>query len=73
MDPTRRLPDELAAHALAYREGESTPVDPRHASTVVLLRQGSGEPGSLEVYLLRRHVDMAFAAGMCVFPGGGVD
>jgi 8-oxo-dGTP pyrophosphatase MutT (NUDIX family) len=25
------------------------------------------------VYLLRRHVDMAFAAGMCVFPGGGVD
>lgn len=73
MDPTRRLPDELAAHALAYREGESTPVDPRHASTVVLLRQGSGEAGSLEVYLLRRHVDMAFAAGMCVFPGGGVD
>ena len=29
--------------------------------------------GGLEVYLLRRHVDMAFAAGMCVFPGGGVD
>ncbi len=73
MDPTRRLPDELAAHALAFREGESTPVDPRHASTVVLLREGTGGPGSLEVYLLRRHVDMAFAAGMCVFPGGGVD
>src|SRR5512141_917581 len=37
------------------------------------MRQGDGEPGGLEVYLLRRHVDMAFAAGMCVFPGGGVD
>jgi 8-oxo-dGTP pyrophosphatase MutT (NUDIX family) len=39
----------------------------------VLVRQGDGRPGGLEVYLLRRHVDMAFAAGMCVFPGGGVD
>jgi len=25
------------------------------------------------VYLLRRQTSMAFAAGMCVFPGGGVD
>ena len=39
----------------------------------MLLRDGDGQPGGLEVYLLRRHVDMAFAAGMCVFPGGGVD
>jgi 8-oxo-dGTP pyrophosphatase MutT (NUDIX family) len=73
MDPTRRLPESLVAHALAFREGESAPADPRHASTVVLLREGSGQPGSLGLYLLRRHVDMAFAAGMCVFPGGGVD
>ena len=73
MDPTRRLPDELAAHARAFSEGHQAPVEPRHASTVVLLRDGDGQPGGLEVYLLRRHVDMAFAAGMCVFPGGGVD
>ena len=26
-----------------------------------------------EVYLLRRQTSMAFAGGMCVFPGGGVD
>ncbi len=26
-----------------------------------------------EVYLLRRQTTMAFAGGMCVFPGGGVD
>ena len=73
MDPTRRLPDELAAHARAFTEGGQVPVEARHASTVVLLRDGDGAPGGLEVYLLRRHVDMAFAAGMCVFPGGGVD
>ena len=46
---------------------------PRDASTVVLLRGGDGEPGGLEVYLLRRARAMAFAAGSCVFPGGGVD
>jgi 8-oxo-dGTP pyrophosphatase MutT (NUDIX family) len=73
MDPTRRLPDHLAAHARAFADGPQEPVEPRHASTVVLLRDGDGDPGGLEVYLLRRHVDMAFAAGMCVFPGGGVD
>ena len=72
MDPTRRLPPNLVEHARSFDES-STPVEPRHASTVVLLREGDGGPGGLEVYLLRRHVDMAFAAGMCVFPGGGVD
>ena len=73
MDATRRLPDDLVEHARAFTDGGREPVDARHASTVVLLRRGDGEPGGLEVYLLRRHVDMAFAAGMCVFPGGGVD
>ncbi|NUS52389.1 MAG: NUDIX hydrolase [Nocardioidaceae bacterium] len=73
MDPTRRLPQNLVEHARAYADGSRGPVEPKHASTVVLLRQGDGGPGGLEVYLLRRHVDMAFAAGMCVFPGGGVD
>jgi 8-oxo-dGTP pyrophosphatase MutT (NUDIX family) len=57
-----------------FAEGNREPVEPRTASTVVLLRPGATPtPGSLEVYLLRRHVGMAFAAGMCVFPGGGVD
>jgi 8-oxo-dGTP pyrophosphatase MutT (NUDIX family) len=73
MDPTRRLPPNLVEHARAFVDGTSEPVEPKHASTVVLLREGDGAPGGLEVYLLRRHVDMAFAAGMCVFPGGGVD
>jgi 8-oxo-dGTP pyrophosphatase MutT (NUDIX family) len=34
------------------------------------MRAGSD---GLELYLLRRHTTMAFAGGMCVFPGGGVD
>lgn len=73
MDATRRLPPHLVEKALAFTDGTHEPVGPRHASTVVLLRAGDGRAGGLEVYLLRRHVDMAFAAGMCVFPGGGVD
>jgi 8-oxo-dGTP pyrophosphatase MutT (NUDIX family) len=76
MDPATRLPDDLVERALEFEDGTRTPVEARYASTVVLLREpvptGAGA-GSLEVYLLRRHVDMAFAAGMCVFPGGGVD
>jgi 8-oxo-dGTP pyrophosphatase MutT (NUDIX family) len=73
VDPTQRLPPHLAEHARAFASGEREPVEARPASTVVLLRDGDGRPGGLEVYLLRRHVQMAFAAGMCVFPGGGVD
>ena len=37
---------------------------------MVLLRPGAAGP---DVYLLRRQTSMAFAGGMCVFPGGGVD
>jgi len=73
MDPTRTLPPHLVDAAREYADGTRTPAEPRAAATVVLLRDGDGEPGGLEVYLLRRHVGMEFAAGMCVFPGGGVD
>jgi 8-oxo-dGTP pyrophosphatase MutT (NUDIX family) len=73
LDPTQRLPDQLVEHARAFADGSRTPVTPKDASTVVLLRQGDGEEGGLEVYLLRRTLDMAFAGGFCVFPGGGVD
>lgn len=73
MDPTRLLPPELVEQAREYAEGARTAVEPRVAATVVLLRAGDDRAGGLEVYLLRRHVGMKFAAGMCVFPGGGVD
>lgn len=44
---------------------------PRDASTIVLLRDGE-EADGVETYLMRRQASMAFAAGMYVFPGGGV-
>ncbi len=73
MDPSRRLPPHLVAHARRFADGEQAGTQARDASTVVLVRDGDGRPGGLEVYLLRRTAEMAFAAGFCVFPGGGVD
>jgi len=64
------LPEHLVVTAREYADGTRTPVEPRDAATVVLLRPGDDEP---EVYLLRRQTSMAFAGGMFVFPGGGVD
>ena len=48
----------------------------RLAATVVLVRDAPGPaPGRrpLQVFLQRRVAGMAFAGGMTVFPGGGVD
>jgi 8-oxo-dGTP pyrophosphatase MutT (NUDIX family) len=73
VDPTRRLPESFVRTARAFSGGSRTPVEAKHASTVVLVRDGDGQEGGLEVYLLRRTAAMAFAAGFCVFPGGGVD
>jgi 8-oxo-dGTP pyrophosphatase MutT (NUDIX family) len=70
LDVTRRLPPELVENARLFLAGGGTPVAPRGASTVVLLRERAGAP---QVYLLRRHREMAFAAGMYAFPGGTVD
>jgi 8-oxo-dGTP pyrophosphatase MutT (NUDIX family) len=73
VDPTRRLPQRLVDTARAFADGSREPVDAKDASTVVLLRDGDGAEGGLELYLLRRTTGMAFAGGFCVFPGGGVD
>jgi len=45
-------------------------VVPRLAASVLLLRDG---PTGIQTWLLRRVPKMAFAPGMSVFPGGGVD
>ncbi|MGA8987229.1 NUDIX hydrolase [Aeromicrobium sp.] len=60
------LPEALRSHV--GREAEAP--TPRDAATVVVVRDG--EQG-IEAYLLRRQQSMAFAPGMYVFPGGGVD
>ena len=62
--------EELEELARAFARGDKTPAEPRHASTVVLLRDAPRGP---EAYLLRRVKGMAFAGGMHVFPGGSVD
>lgn len=40
---------------------------PRHAASVILLRE---RQGTIEVLLTRRHANMAFMGGQWVFPGG---
>jgi 8-oxo-dGTP pyrophosphatase MutT (NUDIX family) len=64
------LPQRLVDQARAFESGDQTPAEPRDAATVVLLRDEVDGPS---LYLLRRQASMAFAAGMCVFPGGAVD
>jgi 8-oxo-dGTP pyrophosphatase MutT (NUDIX family) len=64
------LPPQFVEDAKAFADGTREPAEPRDAATVVLLRGGDEGP---QVYLLRRQTSMAFAGGMCVFPGGGVD
>lgn len=51
-------------------DSDAPPVLLKDAATVMLLRDGEA---GLEVFLLRRVKGMAFAGGMTVFPGGGVD
>ncbi|WP_245901066.1 NUDIX hydrolase [Prauserella shujinwangii] len=48
------------------------PAAPKDAATVMLLRDAE-DAGGVEVFLQRRVAGMAFAGGMTVFPGGGVD
>jgi 8-oxo-dGTP pyrophosphatase MutT (NUDIX family) len=48
-------------------DGRTVPA--RDAATVVVLRD---RPAGRETFLIRRRPTMAFAAGMYVFPGGGV-
>lgn len=51
-----------------------TPVEPKPAASVVLVRAaGAGAPEPLEVYLIRRHATMRFLGGFYAFPGGKVD
>lgn len=66
----RSAPADLVARARRIASGELHPPRPRHAATVLLLRDA---PGGLELYVLRRRETMAVAAGRYAFPGGAVD
>lgn len=60
------LPKRLREHARGFTGGV---VEPKHASTIIVVRDGDE---GIEAYLMRRQTSMAFAAGMYVFPGGGM-
>jgi 8-oxo-dGTP pyrophosphatase MutT (NUDIX family) len=53
--------------------GQFVPLTPRPAATVMLVRDTPDDSGGISVFLMRRHSAMEFAAGVMVFPGGGVD
>ena len=59
------LPPELIEQARAFASGERTPVAPRNAATVLLLRPGASGHG-FEVFVMVRRRSMAFAAGAAV-------
>ncbi|MGD1224728.1 NUDIX hydrolase [Streptomyces krungchingensis] len=63
-------PPEWPERIRALAEGTLTPVPPRRAATVMLLKDTDTTP---VVHMLRRRASMAFAAGAYAYPGGGVD
>ncbi|WP_319054318.1 NUDIX hydrolase [Streptomyces europaeiscabiei] len=63
-------PAEWPDRIRALAAGTLTPVTPRRAATVMLLKDTSDTP---VVHMLRRRASMAFAGGAYAYPGGGVD
>jgi len=63
-------PPEWPERIRALAEGTLTPVAPKRAATVMLLKDTEGTP---VVHMLRRRASMAFAGGAYAYPGGGVD
>ncbi|MFF8844877.1 NUDIX hydrolase [Streptomyces sp. NPDC015127] len=63
-------PPEWPDRIRALASGELTPVTPKRAATVMLLRDAADGPA---VHMLRRRTSMAFAGGAYAYPGGGVD
>lgn len=62
------------AMSLARRDGAWVAPGARDAATVVLLRDVDAPTGpAVTTLLMRRVATMSFAAGMYVFPGGGLD
>lgn len=66
------LPDDalVRARELATGEADWTPVTPRAAATVLLLRETDV---GLQTYMMKRARTMAFAASAYAFPGGRLD
>ncbi|WP_369198383.1 NUDIX hydrolase [Streptomyces djakartensis] len=63
-------PAEWPDRIRALTAGTLTPVTPKRAATVMLLKDTDSGPA---VHMLRRRASMAFAGGAYAYPGGGVD
>ncbi|MFF7371918.1 NUDIX hydrolase [Streptomyces tricolor] len=63
-------PPEWPDRIRALADGTLTPVTPKRAATVLLLKD---TPDGPVVHMLRRRASMAFAGGAYAYPGGGVD
>ncbi|MET9393347.1 NUDIX hydrolase [Streptomyces sp. NPDC006624] len=63
-------PPEWPDRIRALAAGTLTPVTPKRAATVMLLKDTGRGP---VVHMLRRRASMAFAGGAYAYPGGGVD
>lgn len=63
-------PPEWPDRIRALADGSLTPVTPKRAATVMLLKDTETGPS---VHMLRRRSSMAFAGGAYAYPGGGVD
>jgi 8-oxo-dGTP pyrophosphatase MutT (NUDIX family) len=70
MDPTA-MPPGFADQFAEYSARTEAPAPAKVAASTILLRAAAD--GTPEAFLLRRRTQMAFAGGMVVFPGGGVD
>jgi 8-oxo-dGTP pyrophosphatase MutT (NUDIX family) len=66
-----KLPSEWRERVEELLAGTVEPPVPRHAATVVVLRDHA--VNGLQAFMLRRVSSMAFAPGAYVFPGGSVD
>lgn len=61
----------MSASSAANEPFDPTTVPVKPAATVLLIRDA--DAGGIEVFMLRRTFNAAFASGMFVFPGGKVD
>lgn len=70
------LPEAFGMPRRRYDQLVSQRAEParvRDATSVLLVRPAPGADAGTEVFLLHRVSQMAFAGGMTVFPGGGLD
>ncbi|WP_030942380.1 NUDIX hydrolase [Streptomyces sp. NRRL S-646] len=64
------FPEDWPERIRGLADGTLTPVVPKRAATVMLLKDTDRGPA---VHMLRRRASMAFAGGAYAYPGGGVD